>query len=189
MTVSDSWDALAETATRRGLPVPEILRPGVSPARLAEAEDELGITLHPDLRDLFERVDGLNRIQGHNHHPSMPGFGFRSLDSVVERTLDLRDIADGEEGGGEMWRPQWVQVFDHLYDEVFAVDCSDGTVWYVWWEADEIYPVAPNLATFLDTAARAAEQDDIRYQLDGDYFETPNGDPWRAPLKKPWTPT
>ncbi|MFT4110582.1 SMI1/KNR4 family protein [Propionicimonas sp.] len=188
MTVSDSWRALAETAARRGLPLEEALRPPVSPAKLDKAERKLSISFHPDLRELFGQVDGLKRLRGHRRDPRLPGFNFPSLKEATDRTLRLRDVAETVDSI-ELWRQHWVKVFDDDYEEVFAVDCSDGSVWYAWWEASEIHQVAPDLATFFDMAAAAADGDDVHYRLDGDYFETPDGEVWRAPIKRPWSPT
>ena len=188
MSVSESWRALAETAAKRGLPLEEVLGPGVSSVKLDKAERKLGITFHPDLRELYEQADGLRRISGHENEPCLPGFGFQSLKKSIDRTQDLRDVANDVDSI-ELWRQQWVQVFDHFYVEVFAVDCTNGTVWYAWWEAGEIHQVAPDLATFFRMAAEAADRDNVHYQLDGDYFETPDGEVWRAPIKRPWSPT
>ncbi|MBN9104670.1 MAG: SMI1/KNR4 family protein [Propionibacteriaceae bacterium] len=188
MTIAEPWQVVLEAARRRGLPLDEVLRTGVSPTKLDKAETKLGIRFHPDVRELYQLANGLRRIHGHNNEPSLPGFSFPSLQKAVRQTIDLRDAAEEYEDA-EAWQPLWLKVFDNNYEEIFAVDCRDGTVWYVYWEGDEIYPVGHDLASFLDAAAIAAERDDVHYQLDGDYFETPNGEPWRAPLKNPWTPT
>jgi hypothetical protein len=125
----------------------------------------LSISFHPDLRELFGQVDGLKRLRGHRRDPRLPGFNFPSLKEATDRTLRLRDVAETVDSI-ELWRQHWVKVF--------AVDCSDGSVWYAWWEASEIHQVAPDLATLFDMAAAAADGDDVHYRLDGDYFETPD---------------
>lgn len=164
-----------------------MLRPGVSPAKLDKAEARLGVRFHPDLRELYELANGLRRIRGHNREPTLLGFNFPSLQEAVRRTTDLRDAAE-EFGTANAWRSSWLKVFDDIDDENFVVDCSDGSVWYVYWETDEVFQVAPDLASFLGGVAVAAERDDVHYQLDGDYFETPGGEVWEAPVKSPWRP-
>jgi cell wall assembly regulator SMI1 len=188
MTIAEPWQVVLETARRRGLPLDELLRAGVSPAKLDKAESKLGIRFHPDVRELYELANGLRRIRGHNNEPSLLGFSFPSLPEVVRHTIGLRDAAE-EYGTAEAWRPSWLKVFDDNDDEYFVIDCSDGRVWYVYWAADEIYQVAPDLATFFGMAAAAADRDDVRYQPDGDYFETPDGEVWEAPIKTPWRST
>jgi len=80
-----------------------------------------------------------------------------------------------------------VKVFDDDYEELFAVDCSDGSVWYAWWEASEIHQVAPDLATFFDMAAAAADREDVHYGWMGTTSRPPDGEVWRAPIKRPWS--
>lgn len=185
MTIAEQWQAMLDTAQRRGLPLREVLRAGVSPSKLSKAETKLGLQFHPDVRELFELADGLRRLRGHNSEPTLLGFSFPSLQEAVRRTIDLRDAAE-EFGTAEAWRPSWLKVFDDIDDENFAVDCLDGSVWYVYWEADEVYQVAPDLGTLFRVVAAAADRDDVHYQLDGDYFETPDGEVWEAPIKSPW---
>ncbi|MFT4110581.1 SMI1/KNR4 family protein [Propionicimonas sp.] len=188
MTISEPWRVVVEAAQRRGLPLDEVLRAGASPAKLGKAETKLGIQFHPDLRELFQLANGMRRIRGHNNEPSLLGFSFPSLQEAVRQTIDLRDAAE-EYGTAGAWRASWLKVFDDIDNECFVVDCSDGSVWYVYWAADEIYRVAPDLATFFGVVAIAAERDDVHYQLDGDYFETPDGEVWEAPIKSPWRQT
>ena len=188
MTVTQAWGRLAEVAKRRGLPLEEVLLPAASVAELDAAEGRLGITLHPDLRALYGLTRGLRRARNHDREPRLPGSNFPSLDDAVDRTVEMRQIASGMTDL-ELWRPTWVQVFDDDDVEIFITDCATGVIWYAWWEADELHPVAPDLATFLSRAAEAADRDDVRYQSDGDYFETPDGEVWEAPLKNPWRST
>ncbi|MBN9104674.1 MAG: SMI1/KNR4 family protein [Propionibacteriaceae bacterium] len=183
MATTQAWLRLLSVAARRGLAVEEVLLPPAPIADLASAELMLGMKLHPDLRELYEQSAGLRRFRNHDREPSLPGFGFPSLKESVARTLRLREVA------WRYWRPSWVQVFDDDYVEIFILDCSTGIVWYAWWEGDELHPVAPTLAAFFGVAAAAADRDDVRYQPDGDYFETPDGEVWEAPIKEPWTPT
>jgi cell wall assembly regulator SMI1 len=188
LTIAEPWQLVTETARRRGLPLDEVLRTGVSPTKLDKAEAKLGIRFHPDVRELYGLADGLRRIHGHNNEPSLLGFSFPGLQEAVRRTTNLRDAAE-EYGPTGAWRASWLKVFDDIDNENFLVDCSDGSVWYVYAAADETYQVAPDLATFFGVVTIAADRNDVRYQLDGDYFETPDGEVWEAPIKSPWRPT
>jgi predicted Zn-dependent protease with MMP-like domain len=74
---------------------------------------------------------------------------------AVEAATSFRTTAADLDETGDMWRESWFPVLSMWADEVIVVDCATaaGEVWLVRWEADEIRPAAPDLATFFDRAA------------------------------------
>jgi hypothetical protein len=60
-------------------------------------------------------------------------------------------------------------------DEAIVVDCATaaGEVWLVRWEADEIRPAAPDLATFFDRAAERMREAGVVAGDGGSSLEIP----------------
>ncbi|WP_133412101.1 hypothetical protein [Vallicoccus soli] len=88
-------------------------------------------------------------------------------------------MAQDEGDDGRMWRRSWFPLLRLHGAEVLAVDCVDpgGRVWIVRWEADEIGPVAPDLATLLNRSTDRMRAYDVTTSDGGFALELPPDDP------------
>lgn len=183
-TVQEIWERI-ESALERLAPVlAAALLTGVSEARLAAAQRQLGVELPADVLDFYRCHDGLPGVHVSGYGP------VRSLAELVRDALERAEDADeptDEEEDGEIrrdigWSAGWIPLIPQGNGDVVCVDLDPPTPerrgqiidWtHEGWTADYL---APSWREYLDAFAAELEEDG-RYELFAQGFSWNDGQP------------
>lgn len=156
-----------------GSRVPHFLRAPVIERELQQAERQLGFTLHPDLVALYRIADGIDERLWYAHQSQPPGLlphaRFPSLGDALEETLRFRQVAQELGDQEALWRSSWFSLFPLYSAEVLALDCRepDYKIWFVYWESDDIRPVANTLPHLLGRTTERMREAGVSTTNDG----------------------
>lgn len=127
-TVADSWARIDAWLSEHAPLSRARLRPPASPEAIADAEERLGLTFHPELVASLRCHDGVELDDG------APVFGlygpFAGVSGIVENTLFLRSVGedvedeyadDDEHELNAYWRHEWLLITHGI-----AWDAQDG---------------------------------------------------------------
>lgn len=164
----DTLERLERALFRTGSPLIGRLRPGVAASRLDEAEEQVGLELSRDIRDLFSWHDGTE------FYPARDDFGlslgrsglvFPPLDRAVEKYLAEPPLLPWAPAGDVMWHRWWFPVMwgDLGTVSVSCLNGSDSTQTQIGSPADWWIYRLPGVQTLLAGIADRLESGTWRW--------------------------
>lgn len=127
--VTAVWERIEKWLATNASQAPDILNTGATVQEVADAEAELGFTLPPDVRAIYERHNG----QTEDAPSLFPGKSFLSLSDVLVQWNIWRELDLGD-GGNEVvgvqnkhwWNPKWLPITHDGGGNHLALDLAPG---------------------------------------------------------------